>query len=301
MNLHVPVLAKEIEEILMKNHQGTAFEGTFGGGGHTALFLQNNFQIFTCDLDFEAIKNGKIRFQKELENGKIEFLNKSFDEAILDFENKKFDVILVDLGYSSNQLENSKRGFSYQKDEEDFDLRYDDERGVPAFKLIQEAKNEAVISKIIFNNSGETFARKIAFELFQKRSQIQTVESVKNVVLGAIPKSFLNKKNAVLSRVWQAFRIEINNEFEILNNFLKTAPEKLKVGGKLAIICFHSLEDKMVTKYFRDLAKTRIIDDFGNKKQDFKLVSKKAILPSSEEIEKNVRSRSATLRILEKL
>ena len=303
MNVHTPVLFDECTEFLDPRPGRVLFDGTLGGGGHTLELLNRGATVHASDLDLSAIQ----KFEGELdENLRTNFtsLHMSFSDAIESFPDGHFDGIMADLGFSSNQLDSSGRGFSYQQDDEVLDLRYDDQSGAPAWKLLDRIKTEKELGKILFDYSGEAFASRISSRIIRMKQNNETpytVAMVKEAIIDAIPKKFANKTNKVLSRTWQSLRIWTNNEFEELKKFIHIAPEKLKTGGKLGIICFHSLEDKMVTKYFRELALPTSEDAYGNRTYAYKLVSKKAIKPTEEEIERNIRSRSATLRIIEKL
>jgi 16S rRNA (cytosine1402-N4)-methyltransferase len=295
-NNHTPVLIDNILDIInieFNDSMLSVFDGTLGGGGYTNRFLDKGYSVVACDLDKTVIDLSK----EKILNLNFACYQGNFSEIIGDYTDF-FDIIVVDLGYSSNQLDFSNRGFSYQKEDEEFDLRYNNDISIPAWKLICEQPVEK-LGKIIFNNSGETFANKIANSL--KQQDIKYVKDVKNSIESIIPAKFYKKRNAILSRVWQAFRIEINQEFENLNIFLDKSLNALKKNGLLMVVDFHSLEDKIVTKFMRDQAKPIVIDDFGNKVINYKLLTKKPITPSEDEIDDNIRSRSASLRILKKL
>jgi 16S rRNA (cytosine1402-N4)-methyltransferase len=302
MNNHVPVLLNEILELSGDLTSKTVFDGTFGGGGHTTGFLEQGATVFSSDLDTETTKPFREKLTRTYSK-QFHFLHGNFSDTINEFEDNFFDVMLCDLGYSSNQLEDSKRGFSYQNLEEVFDLRYDATKGQSASDLILECNDPREISNIIYKHSGEGFSSRIGAEIViaKKKLKVITVGDMVNIVKSILPVSFERKLNSILSRVWQALRIEVNEEFGHLDSFITSAIKKLKPGGKLMIICFHSLEDKLVAKTFRKLAEPKVIDDYGNKEQNFELLTKKAILPTEQEIKENIRSRSAMLRVLKKL
>ena len=303
-NNHKPVLIQAVAEYshLIKNKLNV-FDGTFGGGGYSDFFLNSNdsVKVYACDLDKNAIN---YYFLNNLKNNNLQLVNDSFEVYISQFNESFFDIIVADLGYSSNQLDFSDRGFSYLKGGEMLDLRYDNSSLLPVYKKIRLLKSDQELSKIIFRYSGETFSSRIGKNLFtfitSTNNPIHVSETVE-VIIKAIPKNFLHKKNAILSRVWQALRVWVNNEFDTLENFLVLSLDKLKPCGMLMITCFNSLEDKIVTKFMRDMSKKNVIDDFGNTEQFFEIITKKPITPSQTEIENNIRSRSATLRIIKKL
>jgi 16S rRNA (cytosine1402-N4)-methyltransferase len=318
-NVHIPVLLNEVisnltdsdsdnsisAESSLKEKTYNFFDGTLGGGGYTNLLYNTlssktgvkDFEIYACDLDDEAISNFEAR-------DKITLKCANFANYIQEFEDGFFDGIMVDLGFSSNQLEYSGRGFSYQNDDEELDLRYNQESGQPLWQHLAYIRDVKTLGKQIYEYSGEELSFKIAHKIMDYKSaggKIFTVGDLKKIVIEAIPAKFQKNKFSILSRVWQSFRIIINKEFEALGNFLPTAAQKLKVGGKLAVVCFHSLEDKLVTKFMREVSRMHETDEYGNKEQFYKLVTKQAILPSIQEITDNSRSRSATLRIVQRL
>lgn len=296
-NVHVPVLLEGVMSVI-NNEFGesslTVFDGTLGGGGYSRRFLESGFTVFGSDLDKDVVDT----LNEGLGDKSFEARHGNYSEIITEFDDNFFDVIVVDLGYSSNQLDSSGRGFSYQKPDETFDLRYDSSRGQAAWEIIC-GKPVENLGKILFRNAGETFANRIARSL--KEQPVKTVGELVNAVEKAIPRKFWNKRNAVLSRVWQAFRIEVNQEFEHLDIFLHESLPKLKEGGLLMVVDFHSLEDKMVTQFMRQKSKPVSEDMYGNKTYHYKFLTKKALLPSEEEVDTNVRARSAKLRALKKL
>ena len=284
-NQHKPVLLSKVLEYLSPSRGGVYFDGTLGGGGHSKAILNTGGELFASDLDERAKNN--------IKGLKIGFIHDSSDRAIKRFENNHFDGVLADLGYSSNQLTYTDQGFSYQQ-EGVLDLRYNKDSGEATHVKIKKI-NEKELNDIIYRYSGEKHARVIAKAITHTKPQ--TTQELREVVVESIPGYV--KKEPILSRVWQSLRIWTNDEFRLLENFLEVAPNKLKPGGRLAIICFHSLEDKMVTKKFRELSKP-ISDEYGNKRYNYKLITKKGVKPTEQEIEENIRSRSAILRVLEK-
>ena len=308
MNLHTPVLIGKILENLPNKSKLNIFDGTFGGGGYSREFLSGGHIVYACDWDGEAVKNEKL---VENNNQQVEqnlhLSHSSFAENIQTFEEDFFDLIVLDLGYSSNQLEFSNRGFSYQKGEEVLDLRYDIAAGHACWDKIKNLKRPEEFFKTIYKYSGESFSPAIAKVLLSLvRSKTNTkpeirvfevVEEIKKV----IPKKLTKKLNAILSRTWQALRIWTNDEFSQLEIFLPESVKKLKSKGLLMVVGFHSLEDKIVAGFMRDEARVVEISEFGDKAKYYNLLTPKAITPDEEEVTQNPRSRSGLLRILEKI
>jgi len=301
-NSHVPVLLDKIIGIIQTNFQQpknlVIFDGTFGGGGYTSRFLELGWQVFACDLDPLA-KN----YLPDGESGYFRFEQNNFADYILTFPDSFFDVVVLDLGFSSNQLAYSHRGFSYFNSEEVLDLRYNPYMGLSAWEKIRSLPTSRDLQKILYTYSGESLSASLAGPLHRLAQNYPnlTVGQAVTELTKVIPKKWLHRKPAIFSRIWQALRIWVNDEFGSLEKFLNTAPVKLKPSGLLMIVCFHSLEDKLVTNFMRRLAKPQEVDEFGNKKQTFKLLTRKAVSPDAREISQNNRSRSAGLRVLQKL
>ncbi|GAB4146619.1 MAG: 16S rRNA (cytosine(1402)-N(4))-methyltransferase RsmH [Patescibacteria group bacterium] len=315
-NVHEPVMLNEVLFWLKCGDHSSSdkhsyFDGTLGGGGYTAAILaaDSSSYVTASDLDPLAIQNfwtftglDSVQF-----SSRVNLINAGFSKAIETLENDSQIGIVLDLGFSSNQLESGERGFSYQSQfaSDVFDLRYNKTTGLPAFEKIKALENAHQLGNIIYRNSGEALAQKIAgdvFELCKSKNKIEIVSvgEIVQAITNSVPAKFRNKTNSILSRFWQAIRIWVNNEFGELETFLPIAHTKLKKGGRLVIVSFHSLEDKLVTHWMRQVSEPESDPVYGNKTYYAKLLTKKAILPSPEEISRNPRSRSALLRCLEK-
>ena len=302
-NNHISVLAGEVvENIWQENLESKVYmDGTFGGGGYTNLLKtvsNNEAQITACDLDSSVFEV----FNQETKN--LTLINSNFCDLIETFENSSLAGIMLDLGFNSNQLVVSNRGFSYLQKDDVLDLRYDVNQALPLWQKLIKLKDDNKLRDVIYQYSGEEMSARIARSIYNHLASGQVVYKVGdlvNLILSAIPAKFQKKQYSILSRVWQALRIWTNDEFGSLEKFLEIAPDKLIKGGRIAVVCFHSLEDKIVTKKMRSISKPTVVDEFGNKALAFKFLTPKAIVPTSKEIEDNSRSRSATLRILEKL
>jgi 16S rRNA (cytosine1402-N4)-methyltransferase len=298
-------MLNEVASFIPSNKKLKIFDATFGAGSYSRHFFELGHEVFACDLDKISKKIVKESENlKELQaSNRFSLLNGNYSDIIQQFDDNYFDIIVADLGFSTVQLNFSKRGFSYQKRDELLDLRYDCTNSEPCYIKVQNLKNPNDLSKIIYNYSGEELSSKIAKVIFQT-VKIDGVIAVGGVV-DAIDQIIFsqNKKNfnSILSRVWQALRIWTNDEFGNLELFLEFSKSKLKKNGRLIIVNFHSLEDKIVTNYFRQCSKKRVIDDFGNTEIDFKHLTNKPVLPSEKEILENKPSRSAKLRVLERL
>jgi 16S rRNA (cytosine1402-N4)-methyltransferase len=311
-NFHIPVLLNEVADILFSSPSISdsalnLFDGTLGGGGYTQVFINKAIQnkqkldLYASDLDQSAIDR-VLSYIQAPDDQDITIKNANFADYITEFEDSFFDGITVDLGFSSNQLTESGRGFAYLNRDEPLDLRYDQDEGRSASELLLKLHNWQQLGKIIYEYSGEDMAMRIARKVYDLNKKTDwTVGEFVDVVISVIPIVAMKRKNQILSRVWQALRIWVNREFDSLERFLPTALDKLKSGGRLAVVSFHSLEDKIVTKYFRDRCKPTEEDRYGNKKYAFKLITAKPVVPSEQEVEENPRSRSAVMRVIEKL
>ena len=321
-NHHIPVLLNEVKQYLITENplfvEGqdvesfTFFDGTLGGGGYTKMMLELDprINIIATDLDNLAIQNfwDFTSMDKEKYDSKITFIQASFLDAIQSLPDKSLDGVVLDLGFSTNQMEIGSRGFAYlaKDQEEPFDLRFDETSGTPAYEIIKSLQSSKELGNIIFNYSGETLARKIAENLYNDIRQtpaksVVTVAQALVAIRKGIPKQFLHKEYGILSRIWQALRIWINNELSILEQFLPMALKKLKSGGRLVVVDFHSLEDKIVTKWMRNMAEPISVNKFGEKTFLTKLKTRRGVEPTPEEVTTNPRSRSGTLRCLEKV
>lgn len=306
-NVHLPVLLAPIIEIFQKevnsNLPRLVFDGTFGGGSYSKQILSlsgqtSNTKIKVVATDLDPVAE---ELSKQIVNPDFNFHLANFATEIETFPNNSLDLTVLDLGFSSNQLDVSKLGFSYLQSDQLFDLRFNPESGIPAYEYIS-GQTVDKLGRTIFQYSGETMARRIAENLIKTcKAGLYTNQNITDAILEIIPNKLKHKKYSIFSRVWQAIRIAINEEFDSLETFLKIAPNKIKPAGLIAIVCFHSLEDKIVTKKFREMAKPIEIDEFGNKETFWKLLTSHPIVSDALELENNVRSRSATLRVIQKL
>lgn len=307
---HISVLLNECIQSLNINPNGIYIDGTMGGAGHSKEIAKKltNGQLICIDQDENAIKVGKERL-KNFEN--VKFIHKNFSEIeeiynILHLENSGIDGILLDLGVSSHQLDEAFRGFSYMKDAP-LDMRMDTRQNFSAYNIINEYPKDK-LAKIIYEYGEERWAKRIADFIIQERkiAPIKTTFELVSLIKKAIPKNARLEGAHPAKRTFQAIRIEVNNELEILKNTIVSMANYLNKGGRLAIITFHSLEDRIIKNTFKELENPCICPrDFPvcvcNRKKIGKILTKKPILPSKEEIQINHRARSAKLRVFEKI
>jgi 16S rRNA (cytosine1402-N4)-methyltransferase len=298
MMYHIPVLLNECIEGLNIRPDGIYADVTFGSGGHSRKILDHlpSGKLFAFDQDADTDRNfiSDERFKLIHQNFRY-FRNFLRFEGII-----KIDGLLADLGISSWQIDQPERGFSTRL-EGPLDMRMNQGQGSNAEEIINTYTEEQLTG--IFRNYGEIDnVRKLTAEILKERSinPIRTTEEFKNVILRVAPRS---KENQYLAKVFQAIRIEVNEELESLKEMLTGGTEMLKPGGRMVIISYHSLEDRLVKNFFKtgNFEGKLVKDFFGNQVTPLKLVSRKAIVPSEEEQNKNPRSRSAKLRIAEKI
>lgn len=306
MNKHTPVLLHESIENLISDKSGAYFEGTLGFGGHTELILSNldaDARFIGTDKDIAAYEFCKNKFK---DDKRVELYNASFTNIIdvskIEFI-EKFDGIFADLGVSSFQLDNKDSGFTFREDVP-LDLRMDKLKGEPASFYLNKI-SEKELADIFFKYGEERNSKKIAQAIcnYRLNESIKTSGQLKKIIEELTPERFLNK---TLARIFQALRIFVNNELDELEEFLGKAVSVLNKNGKLAIITFHSLEDRIVKNYFKEKTKTCICPPeypvcICDTKPELKIVTRKPIVPSAEEVKLNRRSRSAKLRVAEKL
>ena len=294
---HIPVLLHEVIDGLDLKPGDIFVDGTLGGGGHSEEVLKrfgNRVKIIGIDLDSDAVRRSEERLGQS--QGDIKFIEGSFRNlnAILDSLNiKGVDKILLDLGLSSNQFEESGRGFSFQKNEPLImsfkkDLK---EADLTAKEILNTWDLENIIT-IIKSYGEEKFAWKIAKAIVERREvkPIETTFDLVEIIKSATPKFYHHRKIHPTTKTFQALRITVNDEIESLKEGIRKGFEILNNGGRLAVISFHSLEDRVVKQFFKEK---------GTEGQA-KILTKRPIIPSDEEIGQNPRSRSSKLRIIEK-
>lgn len=306
---HVSVLYEETLNSLNLGEDGIWVDGTLGGGGHSYGILSRtkSGKLIGIDRDTEAIEAAKKRLEEF--SGRIFFSNNNFSQIkqiLNEFDIKEIDGAVLDLGVSSYQLDNAERGFSYMHDSR-LDMRMNRNDSLDAFKVVNEYTKDE-LTKIFFDYGEEKWSKRIAEFIVDKRKQkpIETTLELVEVIKAAIPKAAREEGSHPAKRVFQAIRIEVNGELKILERAVGDFADVLKPGGRLAIITFHSLEDRIVKNVFRKLASGCVCPkEFPvcvcGKKPEAKILTRKPILPSEKETGENSRSKSAKLRVIEKL
>ncbi len=307
---HISVLLNESVEGLCVKEKGVYADGTLGGGGHSALIckgLSQDGTLIGIDKDEEALAHAKIRLE-EFRCKKL-FCHDSFfniKEILKGCGTETLDGGILDLGVSSYQLDNPDRGFSYNKDAR-LDMRMDKASPLDAYKVVN-TYDEQRLADIIFKYGEEKFARRIAERICRERANkpIETTFELSDIIRTAFPKDKRFGDKHPSKRTFQAIRIEVNGELEGLNQAIFDFTDCLKSGGRLAVITFHSLEDRIVKEAFSELSKgCTCPKDFPvcvcGKKPVIKIITKKPLTAGEVELENNIRAHSAKLRIIEKL
>jgi len=307
---HVSVLKNECIEGLQIKSSGTYVDGTFGGGGHAMEIisrLNGNGRFVGIDQDQDAVENGRAKLEPYKEKAQLVRDNFSNIISIMkDLHIVSVDGILLDIGVSSYQLDTGERGFSYMHDAE-LDMRMDQRNPMTAKRMIAEY-SEKELADIIKDYGEERWATRIAQFIVAERKikPIETTGELVEVIKKAVPKGARKDGPHPAKRTFQALRIAVNNELGILEQAIEDMAGLLAPGGRLCIITFHSLEDRIVKQTFHRLEHPCTCPpEFPvcvcGKKPTIRVITRKPILPSEEELEFNPRARSAKLRILEKL
>lgn len=304
---HIPVLLNECIEGLQIKPQGIYVDGTLGGAGHSeqiAKRLDKNGILIGIDRDTQAIEAAKEKL-KDYRN--IQYVHGNHDEIkdiLAELSIDSVDGILLDLGVSSYQLDETQRGFSYMRDA-DLDMRMDQSSRLTA-KTVVNTYPEEKLANIIYEYGEERFSRRIAKNIceYRKQKEIETTLELAHIIEKSIP-ARMKKDGHPAKRTFQAIRIEVNDEIQPLYTTIRNCIEVLKPGGRLCVITFHSLEDKAVKTAFAE-AQGKCTCPPGlpycvcGAKSVGKIITRKAIIPSEEEQKQNSRSKSAKLRIFEK-
>ena len=300
---HVPVLLQESVSALIANPSGLYIDATFGGGGHTAEILSRLSEagrVLAFDRDIDALANRPDDGRLTLVHNNFRFVHNYVQySAHKDGTPALADGILADLGVSSHQFDTADRGFSFRFDAP-LDMRMNPEAGQTAADLVNTA-DQARLEQILRLYGEVDNPRKMAQLIAAARTQkpIETTADLTEVLEPCLPKFAEHK---VLAKVFQALRIEVNQEMKALAGFLEGAARSLKPGGRLVVITYHSLEDRMVKNYIRtgNIEGEIRQDIYGRTDTPLKAVNRKPILPREEEIAANTRARSAKLRIAER-
>ena len=308
MEKHVSVLLEESINSLNIKENSTIVDCTLGYGGHSSKILaelKKGF-LFAFDQDGEAIRHSTDRLSKIGTNFTI--IKSNFvhlKEKLNELGVEKVDGVLFDLGVSSPQLDDKERGFSYHEDAR-LDMRMDRDNKLSAYEVVNNYSKED-LAKIFYKYGEDKFSNNIAKKIveYRENKKIETTLELVEIIKSAVPMKFRKDKHPA-RQIFQAIRIEVNKELDVIEPALEQALDMLNVGGRVAVITFHSLEDRLVKNYFKEKTKVNelvkglpvIPDEYL---PDFKLVVNKAIEPSKEELDNNPRARSAKLRVIERI
>ena len=309
---HITVLLNEAVDGLNIKPDGTYVDCTLGGGGHSGLILgklSENGKLYSFDQDITAINFNKDKFKEENELGKINFIKSNFRNISEELNKRNIlgvDGILYDLGVSSPQFDNADRGFSYNYDAP-LDMRMDQSQSLTARDVVNDWSYEQLV-RIFFRYGEEKFAKSIARRIEKVRQQtpIETTGQLVDLIKEAIPAKARRKGGHPAKKTFQAIRIAVNDELGALEESLEQALDLLNPGGRISVITFQSLEDRLVKVMFKQKTSLPelppglpVIPD--SQKVEYKLITRKPIVPSEDEITHNNRAHSAKLRIIEKL
>ena len=305
---HISVLLEEAVNALNLDENSIVVDATLGYAGHSSEILKRikRGRLFAFDQDSEAIKYSTDRLTSIGTNFTI--IKSNFvhlKEKLNELGVEKVDACLFDLGVSSPQRDEQERGFSYHLDAK-LDMRMNQEQEFSAYDVVNSYSKEELTK--IFTDYGESkFSRNIANKIieYRKTKNIETTLELVEIIKTAVPMKFRIDKHPA-KQIFQAIRIEVNHELDVIEPALEQALSMLNVGGRVAVITFHSLEDRIVKRYFKSVSEIDIkVKGLPNIPEeylpDYKLVVNKAILPSKEELENNNRARSAKLRVIEKI
>lgn len=306
---HYSVMLSETVDALNVTDGGIYADGTLGGGGHSFEILSRgkNIRLIGIDQDKDALSAASKRLaqfgnQVTYVNSNFKNISSVLDELGID----EIDGMVLDLGVSSYQLDNEERGFSYMKSAP-LDMRMNQSAPLSAYEVVNEYSAEQ-LTDIFYRYGEENWSKRVAQFICEKRKEapIKTTGELSEIIKAAIPKGARKDELHPEKRIFQAIRIEVNGELEILKGAVCDIVKRLKKGGRLSVITFHSLEDRIIKQVFADLAKgctcpANFPVCVCGKKPEIKVITRKPILPSGDELSENSRSKSAKLRVAEKI
>ena len=308
MEKHISVLLNETISSLNLNENSVIVDATLGYGGHSSYILEriDKGYLFAFDQDSEAIRHSTDRLKKIGTNFTIVKSNfVHLQEELNRLGVYKIDGALFDLGVSSPQLDDEERGFSFHNDAK-LDMRMDRDQSLSAYEVVNNYSKEE-LSKIFYKYGEDKFANNIAKKIVEYREikPIETTLELVEVIKTAVPMKFRIDKHPA-RQIFQEIRIEVNHELDVIEPAINQALDMLNVGGRVAVITFHSLEDRLVKNIFKEKCKIdERVKGLPNIPEeylpDFKLVYNKAIAPSEEELKNNPRARSSKLRVIERI
>ncbi|WP_454949096.1 16S rRNA (cytosine(1402)-N(4))-methyltransferase RsmH [Gemella sanguinis] len=304
---HYSVLLEEAVEGLNIKEDGIYVDCTLGGAGHSLEILKKltTGKLYAFDQDNVALENAKIKLSEYAD--KVVFIKSNFEnlkEKLAEQNVYEVDGVLYDLGVSSPQLDTPERGFSYNYDTR-LDMRMDTDASMSAYEVVNEYSYHDLV-RIFYRYGEEKFSKQIARNIEKKRelAPIETTFQLVDIIKESIPAAKRRTGGHPAKRVFQAIRIAVNNELSVFENSLEQAIDIVKVGGRISVITFHSLEDRICKQIFNSYAKNKEIPKNlpilpNESLSKLKLITRKPICPSDKELEENNRSRSAKLRVAE--
>lgn len=307
---HYSVMLEECLSHLDIKRNGVYVDGTLGRAGHSSEILKQipNGYLYAFDKDQDAITKSQVKLQSIADNFTIVYADfAKMKEELLAKGVQEVDGVLLDLGVSSPQFDEAERGFSYRYDAR-LDMRMDTNQPLSAYEVINTYAYEDLV-RIFFQYGEEKFSKQVArkIEKIREEKPIETTFELVDVIKSVLPAKVLNAKGHPAKKIFQAIRIEVNNELQSVKQVLDDMIPMLKVGGRICVISFHSLEDRIVKECFQSYTKKDKVDKRipimpdEVEEKPYRLVVKKPILASEEELQTNKRSHSAKLRVLERI
>lgn len=308
---HVTVMLHETIDMLDVKPDGIYVDATLGGAGHSEYLLSKLSEkghLYAFDQDQNAINNAQKRLAPYIEKGMVTFIKDNFrhlKDRLHDLGVTEIDGICYDLGVSSPQLDQRERGFSYKKDAP-LDMRMNQEANLTAYEVVNHYDYHELV-RIFFKYGEDKFSKQIARKIEQVREQkpIETTTELAEIIKSAKPAKELKKKGHPAKQIFQAIRIEVNDELGAADESIQQAMDMLALDGRISVITFHSLEDRLTKQLFKEASTVEVPKGLPFIPDDLKpkmeLVSRKPILPSKEELEANNRSHSAKLRVARKI
>ena len=308
---HVTVMLHETIDMLDVKPDGIYVDATLGGAGHSEYLLSKLSEkghLYAFDQDQNAIDNAQKRLAPYIEKGMVTFIKDNFrhlKDRLHDLGVTEIDGICYDLGVSSPQLDQRERGFSYKKDAP-LDMRMNQEASLTAYEVVNQYDYHDLV-RIFFKYGEDKFSKQIARKIEQAREQkpIETTTELAEIIKSAKPAKELKKKGHPAKQIFQAIRIEVNDELGAADESIQQAMEMLALGGRISVITFHSLEDRLTKQLFKEASTVEVPKGLpfipDELKPKMELVSRKPILPSKAELEANNRSHSAKLRVARKI
>lgn len=308
---HVTVLLHETIDMLDVKPDGVYVDATLGGAGHSEYLLgklSESGHLYAFDQDQHAIENAKTRLSPFIERGMVTFIKGNFrqlKERLNELGVTEIDGICYDLGVSSPQLDERERGFSYKKDAP-LDMRMNQEASLTAYEVVNSYDYHDLV-RIFFKYGEDKFSKQIARKIEQARAikPIETTTELAEIIKSAKPAKELKRKGHPAKQIFQAIRIEVNDELGAADESIQQAMDLLAIGGRISVITFHSLEDRLTKQLFKEASTVEVPKGLpfipDELKPKIELVNRKPILPSQEELEENNRSHSAKLRVAQKI